>query len=188
MNRTRYIVLTVLGVLLTANVIIFFSYRVRQQERVNELHAKREQLEAQLLDASNVRASKERQLKAYLETIDTVNEVLSKRWATPKERLVPLILEVRSLAEKSRLRPSSISYSATEPTKNSDVTTIDISFGVQGSYEQVRKLVHMIEHSRQFVYIDEISLTGSEESTLQLNLRLKTLFRSPEQDESGSAL
>jgi hypothetical protein len=60
-------------------------------------------------------------------------------------------------------------------------TTVEIAFNVQGTYEQTRRLINLLELSDQFVIIDGISLAtvGSTtgDKTLSLNIRLKTLFR-----------
>jgi hypothetical protein len=49
---------------------------------------------------------------------------------------------------------------------------------VQGSYDRVRKLIHLLEMSDEFVVIESISLgSSSAESDLNLSIRLKTLFR-----------
>jgi hypothetical protein len=60
-------------------------------------------------------------------------------------------------------------------------TTVEIAFTVQGTYEQVRRLINLLELSDQFVIIDGISLTSTGtlpgDKTLTLNIRLKTLFR-----------
>ena len=55
--------------------------------------------------------------------------------------------------------------------------TVTINFAVQGNYQQVRRLINLLELSQQFVIIDQITLASSENDRLTLNLQLKTLFR-----------
>jgi hypothetical protein len=58
---------------------------------------------------------------------------------------------------------------------------VNITFTVQGNYQQIRRLINLLELSDQFIIIDGINLAGSggSDSTLTMNLRLKTLFREP---------
>lgn len=185
MSRRRVITLSVIAALLLLNVIVFFTYRVRQQERIRELTARKEALEQRLAEARAVRGEKDRQLALYKTTVDRIARIHQEEWATPQQRLVPLILELRSLAQQSRLIPRSVNYAPSTDNKNREITTIDISFGVEGTYRQARHLIHLIEQSEQFVYIDSIGLNGREGDRLQLNLVLKTLFRVPAAEVEG---
>ena len=184
MNRNRSLALGILAALLLANLIVFFTYRVRQKARIDDLVQRREATEARLVDARNLRTSKERHLQALKDEENKVKHVYDDRWSTPQRRLVPLLLELRGLAEKSSLIPRSINYTLEETTKTHGTTAVRIVFGVEGSYANVRKLVNLIELSPQFVYIDSISIRDSELGGLQLNLSLKTLFISAE-DAAG---
>ena len=49
--------------------------------------------------------------------------------------------------------------------------------------EEVRHLINLFELSNQFVIIDRISLSSSNEARLSLNIHVKTLFR----DDTGVA-
>lgn len=185
MTRGRWLGLGVLVGALVINLLVFFTYRVRQQERIHELTERKEAAEGQLLDARNARAAKDRQLELYKSTVESVHKVHEQEWGTPQQRLVPLILEIRALAEKSQLVPRAVSYTPTEKSKNEEITTIDIAFGVDGTYRQARHLIHLIEQSEQFVYIDSINLNGRDGDQLQLGLILKTLFRVPADAAEG---
>lgn len=177
MSRGRIIALALVAVALVINVVIFFTYRVRQQERIKDLAETKKATEARLLLARQTREAKDRQLALYRSTIEKVAQMHEQEWATPQQRLVPLILEIRSLAQQSGLVPRAVNYRPATDTENEEITTIAISFGVQGTYAQARKLVHLVENSEQFVYIDAISLDGRDGEQLQLALSLKTLFR-----------
>jgi Tfp pilus assembly protein PilO len=181
MNRNRTIALGVLAFLLVVNLLIFFTYRVRQRARIDDLVARREATEARLVDARNLRSSKERHLQALKDEQDKVKHIYDDRWSTPQRRLVPLLLELRALAEKSSLIPQSIAYTLQDAEKNQGTTAVKIMFGVEGSYANVRKLVNLIELSPQFVYIDAISISNNEAGALRLNLSLKTLFTATEE-------
>ena len=185
--REKRILLIVLGVLLLANTIFFFTYRVQYVSRLEDLYARQEQTKARLAQAQRARITAEQQLAAYKKVQNDLQVLYNERWSTPMLRLTALIDEVKRLAAASHLEPPSYAFSNSE-TKNSNsgargsvgTNTVGIAFTVQGTYEQVRRLINLLELSDQFVIIDGISLASNgsaADKTLTLNLRLKTLFR-----------
>jgi hypothetical protein len=186
--REKRVLLIVLGLLLLANTIFFFTYRIQYVSRLQDLDARQEQAQAQLDQARNARITAEQQLAAYKKVQADLEVLYNERWSTPAQRLTALIDEVKRLAAASHLQPPSYSFSTGEskqvsasPVKGAiGTTTVGIAFTVQGSYEQVRRLINLLELSDQFVIIDGISLATSGTATdrlLTLNIRLKTLFR-----------
>jgi len=190
--REKRVLLIVLGLLLLANTIFFFTYRVQYVSRLHDLDARQAQSEAQLEQARNVRVTAEQQLAAYKKVQADLQVLYNERWSTPMQRLTLLIDEVKRLAAASHLQPPSYGFTTAESkplagatsapsTKGSiGTTTVGIAFTVQGTYEQVRRLINLLELSDQFVIIDGISLASNGTATdkiLTLNIRLKTLFR-----------
>lgn len=188
--REKRVLLIVLGVLLLANTIFFFTYRVQYANRLQDMDARQEQAKSRLQQVHNARIAAEQQLAAYKKVQNDLQTLYNERWSTALQRLTLLIDEVRRLAAASHLEPPSYSFSNSE-TKNSrsaagasaiGTTTVGIAFTVQGTYDQVRRLINLLELSDQFVIIDGIGLAGSgnpAEKILTLNIRLKTLFRDP---------
>ena len=181
MWREKRILLGILGVLLAANTIFFFTYRLQYEQRLKDLDDRRDQAEARLTQEKNARVSAERRLAAYRTTSKDVQEIYTREWATEAQRLTALISEVKRLAVASELIPKSISYTRATPQQQKSVRTnaeiVTISFAVQGNYQQVRRLINLLELSRQFIIIDQIGLATAQEQGLTLNLQLKTLFR-----------
>jgi hypothetical protein len=191
--REKRVLLIVLGLLLLANTVFFFTYRVQYVSRLQDLDSRQEQAQAQLDQARNASITAEQQLAAYKKVQADLQVLYNERWSTPMQRLTALIDEVKRLAAASHLQPPSYAFTTTEskplvgantsgsPAKGSiGTTTVGIAFTVQGTYEQVRRLINLLELSDQFVIIDGISLASSgaaTEKTLTLNIRLKTLFR-----------
>jgi len=191
--REKRVLLIVLGLLLLANTIFFFTYRVQYVSRLEDLDARHEQVTAQLDQARHARVTAQQQLAAYKKVQSDLQVLYNERWSTALMRLTALIDEVRRLAAASHLEPPSYQFTTGESksatatnttnTKGSiGTTTVEIAFTVQGTYEQVRRLINLLELSDQFVIIDGISLNssatqGSIDKTLTLNIRLKTLFR-----------
>lgn len=177
--REKRWVLIGVGAFLLANLLFFVTYRIRYQERVNELEARLSGARELLNDARNERIAAERELTTYRDTVKNINTIYGQIWSTMERRLAPMIVEVRRLTNRSGLMLRSVSYDRNEQERELVATDFNVAFGVQGNYSQVRRLINLIELSPQFVIIDEISLTQSGTYQLQLNLRLKTLFRAP---------
>lgn len=170
--------LAILGALLLANLLFFVTYRVRFQQRVDAFDARLDQTRELLVQARASRASTEKELGVYRQIVTTVDRVYDEWWGTPEDRLAPLLLELRALARRSGLIPRAISYDQGQQTKEGDTSSLAISFGVAGTYDQIRRLINMLELSDQFVIVDEITL-GQGGKGLHLNIRLRTLFRAP---------
>lgn len=179
--QEKRLLLIILGVLLVANTIFFFTYRVQYQSRLEALDARLDQANAHLQESRRTRVVAEQQLAAYRKIETDVQQVFNERWSTQEQRLTRLISEVKRLATTANLVPPSTSYSRTDVrgdrASSTGSTEVGITFSVSGTYQQIRRLINMLELSDQFVIIDGISLSSAEGDRLHLNLRIKTLFR-----------
>lgn len=183
--REKRMLLLILGLLLAANTVFFFTYRLRYQNRLDDLDARLEAAETKLEQARAQRARAEASLSGYRQVERDVVEVFDEHWSTEPRRFTALVTEVKRLAVASSLVPSAISFSRGEMQRVSTgrrretlgANEVMISFSVNGSYAQVRRLINLFELSQQFVIINSISLAATEGNSLTLNLQLKTLFR-----------
>lgn len=184
--REKRTVLGVIAFILLINVVFFLTYRVRYQQRVDDLHRRLEGQKVSLEQARQSRMAVEKRIRGFEAVEKDLKWVHSDLWSTPDARLVALIVEINRLARQSQLVPRSISYSLDEARGESTLrmskedrgTVMSISFSVAGSYQQVRRLLNLIELSKQFVIIDSVTLAGAsaEDRKLQLNIGLKTVF------------
>ncbi|HEX8151746.1 MAG TPA: hypothetical protein VF698_01415, partial [Thermoanaerobaculia bacterium] len=190
--REKQILLIVLGLLLIANTIFFFTYRVQFEERLRALDERLAASEQTLQSARNERLAAERQFASYRQVQKDVQEIYDRRWATQAERLTLMIGEVKRLAVASNLVPRTYAFTKSEPISvdndrsaagrprgrgTLNANEVSITFTVSGTYEQVRRLINLLELSEQFVIVDQIGLTTSAEGALTVNLGVKTLFR-----------
>ena len=180
--REKRILLIVLGVLLAANTIFFFTYRVRYEKRLQDLNDRLAQSEAKLSQARVEHVAAERRVAAYHRAERDVRDIYEKQWSTEAARLSALIVEVKRLTAASQLITRSISYnrmadSQQKRASHVSAETVSINFTVSGNYQQIRRLINLFELSRQFVIIDQISLSTGDNQNLTLTLQLKTLFR-----------
>jgi len=194
--REKRALLIILGVLLAANTVYFFTYRVRYQSRLEDREQDLAQKQAELDQAHLARVRAERTYQSYRQIERDVQQVFDEHWSTQSERFTQLIGEVKRLTEASNMVPASYGFNRfalaeTESGKRKRASIganeVGITFGVEGTYEQVRRLINLLELSRQFVIIDQISLAQREGQTLTLSLRLKTLFRD-EKPAAGNQL
>ena len=206
--REKRIPLAILGVFLLANAVFFFTYRVQYESRLGSLEGDKQAAEQHLQGVRAQRARVEAQVATYRKAQADLAEIYNERWATQQERLTALINEVKRLENASQLVGRSHAFGLTEKDAKAanglgtDIVTI--TFGVQGNYQQVRRLINLLELSNQFVIIDGVALTGGANvdtgiipggegrpaqpvpnapasGPLTLNLRLKTIFRAPAQ-------
>ena len=181
--REHRTLLTILGALLVANAIFFFTYRVQYEARLKALDARLQQAEDDLQRARNKRLTAEQQLASYNKVQVDLENLYNQRWSTKAQRLTALITELRRMGTATRLDPNSMSFSQAAQDKDRDVrgrpgmSIVTITFSVHGTYQQIRELINLLEQSQQFVIIDAIHLAGGNANELSLDLRLKTVFR-----------
>ena len=181
--REKRVTLIILGILLAAATVFFFTYRVQYEARLQDLESDLHQQENRLSEARTARVGAERQYAAYRRTEHDLQVLYNERFATQEQRLIALINEVKRLAVASELVPKTYSFTQIDvkkggPESGVGANTVVVTFAVQGTYAQLRRLINLLELSGQFIIIDSVGLSsGNNDSTLNINLRLKTLFR-----------
>jgi F0F1-type ATP synthase membrane subunit b/b' len=182
--REHRTLLIVLGVLFVANAIFFFTYRVQYETRLQALDTRLKQAEDELQRARNKRMAAEQQLASYNKAQADLENLYNRTWSTKAQRLTALINELKRMSVETQLDPNSISFSQAQDkdaqkTGRPGMSVVTITFSVNGTYQQIRRLINRLELSNQFVIIDAIHLSGSASAhnNLTLDLRLKTIFR-----------
>jgi len=200
--REKRTLLIILGLLLLGNVVFFLTYRVQYQSRLDEMDQRLAQAEAQLAKSKETRLDAEAAIASYRKVERDVETVLDQHWSTQPRRLTLLIAEVKRLADASNAIPKSYSFNTSATVNEARQRTVrgrssdkgigarevDINFSVQASYDQVRRMINLLELSQQFVIIEQIALSSGEENVLTLTLKLKTLFRDDEPGAAGNRL
>ena len=183
--REKRVLLIILALVLAANTMFFFTYRVQYQSRLDTLDERLAQVEGELAQARTARIGAEQTLQSYRKVENDVLQVFNEHWSTQQERFTALFAEVMRLADASGMVPASYSFKRGEakrisiggPRQNLGATEVGITFGVGGTYDQVRRLINLLELSRQFVIIESINLSAGDAQMLSLSLQLKTIFR-----------
>ena len=193
--REKRVLLLILAALLIGNIVFFLTYRVQYQSRLDEMDERLAQVEGELDKTRRSRAEAEAKVLAYRKVERDVAQVFDEHWSTRPRRLTLLIAEVKRLANASNAIPKTYSFGEddeariiTGGARGREVALganeVSINFSVDASYDQIRRMINLLELSQQFVIIEGVSLSAGGENQLNLTLRLKTVFRD---DETAAA-
>jgi len=125
--------------------------------------------------------SERARVSAYLEKANALENGMGSffgvRLASEADSLTRIIAEIKSLSEQAGLLPQSISYDR-ETVEGEDVLRRTVTFSVEGTYDELRKLINFLELSDSFLILEEVTLRGDDEgeSELRIDLRISTLF------------
>src|SRR5437868_6788987 len=95
--REHRTLLIVLGALLAANAIFFFTYRVQYEARLHALDTRLQQAEDDLQRARNKRLLAEQQLASYNHVQADLENLYNRTWSTKPQRLTTLINELKRM-------------------------------------------------------------------------------------------
>jgi hypothetical protein len=148
-----------------------------------------ERLEARYQGAEDELAA----LRAEVEQIDgflariageeaAVHRLYSEHFLTEAERFTRSIREVKELARKAGLDPTSFSYPQ-EQLGGGELIRRGIVFSVEGTYRQLRTFINFLELDQQFLALEGISLSEASydpnNPTLAIRLQMWTIFARP---------
>ncbi|MCC6130164.1 MAG: hypothetical protein IT186_09580 [Acidobacteria bacterium] len=177
--RNRLGLLLTLVLLIVVNGAILLVYRVFYDDRLAALQRSKSELEmkrdetARALERIRIREKKLSNLSSELDLF--FNETLGTR----RERLAPLIEDLYKMTSQAGLKPGTISYSeASVP----GAEQILMSFNVQGRYQDVKKLLYILETSPRFLVVENIgvSLNADQPDILSVAFAVTHFFRGEE--------
>ena len=136
-----------------------------------------ERREAEVLRLSQERQRTERLVERLRVNQESIERFRGERLATEAERLTRVIAEVKELARRAGVEPSSIRYPQ-EQLQEVGLTRRSVSFSVDGDYAGLRRFINFLELSDMFLTLEEVSLAGrsGESNALRISLRVSTLF------------
>ena len=145
-----------------------------RQKELDEVTARRREAEAMLGRARSTRAA--------------IDELYDKRLGSEATRLTAVMIEVKRLAGQAGLTGIEAITYGDEEVRGLPLVKKSITFGAQGSYEQLRAFINLLELSPTFMSLDEIRVEGGEGGRrLSLQVRLSTMFLDPDFDRAGKA-
>jgi len=169
-----------------ANATAFSVYKLGYAGQVEQLdddiHTQR-----QTIQELNGKASKLNEMIALVRTnLEQVQQLYAERLSTRSRRLTGITREVKELATQAGMTPRSLSYPE-EQLQDYNLIKRSFVFSVQGTYPELRKLVHLLEASRSFISIEEITVAGNSEGPeLKIDLTLSTLFAQTSEDGAAA--
>lgn len=134
------------------------------QSEVNKLEGQFQQLE--------------RTSRALGELEANLGDLRGKRLGPMRERLVPFLQDVVRRTYEAGLQPDRVAYTAHREAK-SGLVYFTATYGVKGSYDQIRRCVFLLETSPEFVLLDGLGLHGDESTSsldVQVQLNVSTYF------------
>lgn len=127
-----------------------------------------------------------RQLNTMIDRVRTnqeqVQQLYTERLSTRSRRLTGITREVKELAKQAGMIPRSLSYPE-EEIQSYNLIKRSFVFSALGTYPELRRLIHLLEASRSFISIEEITVSSSSEGPeLKIDLSLSTLFAMTAED------
>jgi hypothetical protein len=155
-----------------ANATAFSVYKLGYAGQVQKLGADTRQLNMMI---DRVRTNQEQ-----------VQQLYAERLSTRSRRLTGITREVKELATQAGMTPRSLSYPE-EQIQDYNLIKRSFVFSVEGTYPELRKLVHLLETSRSFISIEEVTVaSNSEGPELKIDLSLSTLFAMTAEDGAAA--
>ncbi len=162
--------------LVALGALSFYRLVFAGEARAGGRQIERQKAEVKRLTQERRRA--ERLVKKLRENQGRIEEFRNQRLATEAERLTQLIAEVKDLARRAEVEPSSVRYPE-ERLQGVGLTRRSIVFSVDGDYGGLRRFINFLELSDLFLTLEEVSLSGRagrESSKLRISLQVSTLF------------
>jgi Tfp pilus assembly protein PilO len=113
-------------------------------------------------------------------TEKNIGDFYDKVLGTKQEKLIQVQREIVDIGAEYHINPETVSYDNRE-IDESGLEQFSISVPVEGDYSDLRHFIAKLESSKSFLIIEGISLQGTKEGglTLQLQIQLTTYFNAP---------
>lgn len=170
--------LYVMGTLVLLSVVVLIYQTHVLAPETEQLQRRQSSLQKQV----RAREAKLNESGVPVSTVELMEENLEQfsRLIPPKQKFSDFIGELFHWAEQAQLEIRQISYQP-KIDKETEYLNYGLSFSLQGTYEQLKKFMHLLENSKRVLIVDKIGLTGkrNKDSSTSVNLQinLTTLFQ-----------
>jgi len=120
---------------------------------------------------------------------DDMKHLAADVLATRQRRMIGVQLEVAKLAREFGIAADRVAYENPAPDDGA-LERFGIVVPLAGGYQNLRKFIHAVESSENFLVIERVALgTGKSSDVVELNITLATYFMTPDAklDELGKA-
>ncbi|MEM6793585.1 MAG: hypothetical protein AAF725_06355 [Acidobacteriota bacterium] len=174
------LVFVVFNLLLLVFYQAFFSDRVVSLERIYEEQA------SDLEELRQEREKAERFTRALERQKEATGVLYEEYFGVEGERFTRMLRDIRTRARQAGMDPKSFAYPES-PVEAYGLNRRNVNFAVEGTYEQLRRFINLLELTDQFVTLQSVTLgdaqgagQGSGEPRLKIRLSLSTLFQEGE--------
>ncbi|MEM8960649.1 MAG: hypothetical protein AAGD38_04155 [Acidobacteriota bacterium] len=120
-----------------------------------------------------------------------IEHLYRDRFATEAERFTRMIIEIKELARRAGLRPTSFNY-PDEPIEELGLIRRSVDFQVEGTYDQLRTFINFLELTEQFVILNQVELVSGQGAagsnpSLSIALEIDTVFAADEDVVEGAS-
>lgn len=162
---------------LILNLAVLSTYRLLLAGQIQISASRVERLSADLGELESHRHALEDVIGRAETNRDRIDEFYSGWLSSEAERLTQVIGEVKSMARQSGVRASGFRYPG-EVIEELDLVRRSMVFSAQGSYKALRRFIHSLERSDQFLVLEDIGVSdsGDESTDVQVQFSVSTLF------------
>lgn len=161
------------------NLAVLGFYRYAYAGKVDVVRARVESEAEQLAKLETNRESLAQMHERIRNNQAHVEELREVWFATEATRLTRTIARIKALVRDAGLAPESYNYPS-ELIEGQDLVRYHFGFQVEGTYEQIRRLVNFLELTEDFLIIEEISLDerggSGGDAVLRVRFLLSTVF------------
>lgn len=174
--------------LLILNLAILSTYRMLLAGQTQISASRVERLNADLDELESHRQALEDVISRAETNRERIAEFHDGWLSSEADRLTQVIGEVKSMARQSGVRASGFRY-PDEVFEELDLVRRSIVFSAEGSYQAMRRFIHSLERSEQFLVLENIGVSesGGDSSDVRVQFGISTLFLStsePREDEA----
>jgi Tfp pilus assembly protein PilO len=176
-EQSRIWVLVILIILLLSVALLIYQGQFvspsteRLQQRQAALQKQLSDRQAELVE-SGVPVSDVEQMESDLQKFAEL--------IPSKQKFANFIGELFHWADQSRLDIREISYQP-QIDKETEFLHYGLNFSVEGTYDQLKNFIHLLENSKRILIIEKIGLSGKRDKNnaaqVSLNINLTALFQ-----------
>lgn len=157
------------------NGVVFGFYRYAYASKADVMSNR---VESEGRELAKLETSRER-LTLLRERIESnhaqVDELRDVWFSTEAARFTRTIARIKTLVRDAGLAPLSYNYPSA-PVEGQELVRYEFQFDVEGTYEQIRRLVNFLELTEDFLVIEEIALDEGSGSGADPRLRVRFLL------------
>ena len=174
--------------LLLLNLAVLSTYRILLAGQSQISASRVDRLARELVELEGHRLALEEVIGRAEANRLRLEEFYSGWLSSEADRLTQVIGEVKSMARQSGVSTSGFRY-PDEVLEEIDLVRRQIDFSAEGSYQAMRRFIHALERSDQFLVLEEIAVseTGDDSANIRVRFGVSTLFTSAAQPGGAEA-